>query len=94
MTRPFKKRKIRFKPGVTYFKPRGVPLSILEEVNLSMDEIEAIHLSDFKGINQTQASKNMGISQSTFQRTLEKAHQKIAEALIEGKAIKVRNMLQ
>ncbi len=93
MTRPLKERKIRFKPGVTYFKPRAIPLSSLEEVSLDMDEMEALRLSDLEGKNQAEASKKMNISQSTFQRILERARRKTAEALIEGKAIRVRNVL-
>jgi len=32
----------------------------------------------------------MKVSQSTLQRILTSAHKKVAEALIEGKAIKIR----
>ncbi len=93
MTRPLKKRKIGFTPGVTYFKPRAIPLSLLEEVSLDVDEMEAIRLSDLEGIDQTRASKKMGVSQSTFQRILERARGKIAEALIKGKAIKIKDVV-
>ncbi len=65
-------------------------MSALEEVNLNVDELEAIRLCDFKNLDQAEAAKRMKISQSTLQRTLTSARQKIAEALIEGKAIKIR----
>jgi predicted DNA-binding protein (UPF0251 family) len=89
MVRPIKPRRISFRPNAVYFKPRAIPLSILEEVDLGVDELEAIRLCDFKGLDQTKAAKKMGISQSTLGRTLSSARNKIAEALIEGKAIRI-----
>jgi len=90
MTRPLKPRRIFFDPNVTYFKPRAVPLSLLEEVDLNIDELEALRLCDLKNIEQIEAAKKMKISQSTLQRILTSAHKKVAEALIKGKAIKIR----
>ena len=90
MSRPPKQRKILFDPNVTYFKPRAVPLFELEEVDLAVDELEAVRLSDLKEFNQSEAAKKMNISQSTFQRILSSSHKKIAQALIEGKAIKIK----
>ncbi|MEA2020638.1 MAG: DUF134 domain-containing protein [Patescibacteria group bacterium] len=90
MPRPKKVRKIRFNPDVTYFKPRGVPLSELEEVDLSLEELEALRLADLKRTNQTEAAEQMGISQSTLHRVLAEGRRKIAEALVEGKAISVK----
>ena len=62
---------------------------MLEEVDLSMDELEALRLCDVENLEQTEAAKKMKVSQSTLQRILTSAHKKIAEALIEGKAIKI-----
>jgi len=90
MTRPTKPRKIIFDPNVTYFKPRAVPLSELEEVNLEVDELEALRLCDFEDLSQIKAAKKMGISQSTLQRILTSARRKVSEALIKGKAIKIK----
>lgn len=90
MIRPVKPRRIFFNPKVVYFKPRGIPLSFLDEIELTIDEIEALRLCDYKGLDQIEAAKKMKISQSTIQRILTSAHQKIAKALIEGKAIKIR----
>jgi len=89
MGRPKKRRTVRFAPGVTYFKPRGVPLSELEEVTLVVEELEAVRLADLEDMDQTSAAKKMRISQSTFHRVLAAAHRKIGDALINGKAIKV-----
>ena len=87
--RPRKIRHINFNPQTTYFKPQGIPLYSLEEVNLTADELESVRLKSYKGLDQTECAKKMKISQSTFQRILCVANQKIADALINGKAIKI-----
>jgi len=92
MVRPLKPRKVIFDPNVIYFKPRAVPLSALEEVNLDLDELEALRLCDLENLDQKAAAKKMGISQSTLGRTLTLARKKITEALIEGKAIKIKKL--
>ncbi|OGZ18892.1 MAG: hypothetical protein A2Z68_01305 [Candidatus Nealsonbacteria bacterium RBG_13_38_11] len=79
-----------FDPKSVYFKPRAIPLSVLEEVDLDVDEMEAVRLCDFKNLDQDEAAKRMKISQSTLQRTLTSARKKIAEALTEGKAIRIK----
>lgn len=89
MVRPQKPRLVNFQPDVTYYKPRGIPLSALEEVELTIDELEAVRLADFENLEQTEAAKEMKISQSTYHRILKKAHQKIAKALVTAKAIKI-----
>ena len=89
MSRPKIRRCMRFTPNVHYFKPRGIPLRDLEEVVLLPDELEALKLHEIDGLEQIEASKKMKISQSTFARTLESAHKKIAGAIIFGKAIRL-----
>ena len=54
-----------------------------------MDEMEAIRLKDHEDLEQEQAAKKMNISQPTFNRLLSSARKKIAEALINGKAIRI-----
>ncbi|MBD3282013.1 MAG: DUF134 domain-containing protein [Candidatus Portnoybacteria bacterium] len=89
MARPTKPRKINFDPKVKYFKPRAVPLSDLEEVVLSADELEAMRLHNAGDCNQKKCAKKMNVSASTFQRILTSAHKKVTKALVEGKAIKI-----
>ena len=89
MSRPFKCRRVAFIPGVTYFKPAGIPLRDLEEVRLSMEEAEALRLKDLEGLEQEQGAEKMNVSRPTFQRVLASARQKIADALLNGKAIKI-----
>ncbi|MBD3197110.1 MAG: DUF134 domain-containing protein, partial [Candidatus Lokiarchaeota archaeon] len=46
-------------------------------------------LKHYIKLNQKEAAEKMGISQPTFSRILENAHQKATEALIEGKEIRI-----
>jgi len=87
MTRPKKPRFLQFRPNVYYFKPQGIPLRMLEEVVLLPDELEALKLYEIDQLDQKNAADEMQISQPTFARILDKAHKKIAEAIISGKAI-------
>ncbi len=89
--RPKIRRCVRFKPNVYYFKPKGIPLHQLEEVILLADELEALKLYEVDGLDQTQSAKKMNISQPTFARILDGAQKKIAEAIVNGKAIRIEN---
>jgi len=89
MARPQKCRRVEFLPDVTYFKPAGIPLKDLEEVRMSIEEAEAIRLKDLEGLEQEQGAARMNISRPTFQRVLASARQKVADALLNGKAIMI-----
>lgn len=89
MPRPTKCRRVAFMPGVTYFKPAGIPLRVLEEVRLTVEEAEAIRLKDLEGLEQEGGAERMNVSRPTFQRVLVAARQKIADALLNGKAIRI-----
>jgi predicted DNA-binding protein (UPF0251 family)/phage FluMu protein Com len=76
-------------PGSNYFKPRGIPLSLLEEVVLTVDEFEAIRLADLESLYQEKAAEKMKVSRQTFGRIIDSAHKKVGEALVKGKALKI-----
>jgi len=78
---------IKFEPNVFYFKPRGVPLQKLKVVKVTIEEIESYRLRHIDKLEQSEAGKKMKISTSTYQRILNSAYDKIADALINGKAI-------
>ncbi|MDY6985577.1 MAG: DUF134 domain-containing protein [Candidatus Thermoplasmatota archaeon] len=82
-------RRIASQPKFTYFKPAGIRAMDLDEIELGMDEFEAIRLKDYLGLEQSEASFEMGISQPTFHRIIEEAHRKVAKAFIEGLLLKV-----
>jgi uncharacterized protein len=89
MVRPKNPRCLCFNPEVLYFKPRGIPMSVLEEEELFHDELEALKLHDVDDLDQVESAKRMKVSQPTFGRILDKAYKKIARAIIKGKAIKI-----
>ncbi|MDT3695334.1 MAG: DUF134 domain-containing protein [Ignavibacterium sp.] len=93
MARPEKKRHIRCKPACYYFKPTGIPMYELEEIELAKDELEALRLADFNELFQEDAALKMNISRATFGRIIMRAHHKIADAIINGKAIKIQETL-
>ena len=90
MPRPVKPRFIEKMPGVTYFKPSGIPARRLEEVVLTLDELEALRLKDAEGLEQRDCAARMGVAQSTFQRIISLARRKLAEAVVEGKALRIQ----
>jgi uncharacterized protein len=89
MARPRKCRWVEFEPGITFFKTQGIPMRGLEQVIISVDELEALRLSDFLGLNQEDVAQEMNVSRPTVTRMLARAHRAIAEALVYGKAIKI-----
>jgi predicted DNA-binding protein (UPF0251 family)/predicted Fe-Mo cluster-binding NifX family protein len=89
MPRPTCPRRVGFTPSITYFKPAGTPLGVLEEVRLGHDEVEAIRLKNLVGLSQEQAAAQMGVSQPTFHRLLVSAHQKLTDAVVNGKALRI-----
>lgn len=89
MPRPVKWRKVSFVPGVRYFIPAGTPKCELEENIVKIEELEALRLKDLEGLEQEECAERMEISRQTFQRILLTAREKVTDALIHGKAIRI-----
>ncbi|MFH1916328.1 MAG: DUF134 domain-containing protein [Nanoarchaeota archaeon] len=89
MGRPRLCRRIAFAPDVVYFKPAGTPLKELEESVISFEEYEAIRLKDLEGLEQEEAAAKMDISQPTFHRLILAARKKIADAVVNGKVLRI-----
>jgi len=89
MPRPHKCRRICFAPDFSYFKPAGIPGKDLEEIILTLDELEAIRLADKGGLYQEDAARRMDISRQTFGNIITAAHAKVADCLINGKILKI-----
>lgn len=89
MPRPPHCRWVGRLPDASYFKPRGIPLSDLQEVLVTVDELEALRLADLEGLYQEQAAERMKVSRQTFGRIIELARRKVAKALVEGKALRI-----
>ncbi len=89
MPRPQCPRKISHQPPATFFKPAGIPLYDLVEVELGADELEAIRLVDVEGLYHTEAAKKMGVSRQTFDRIIKKGRTQVATALVKGQALRI-----
>jgi len=89
MPRPYCCRRIAGRPAASIFKPIGVPMRMLDEIVMTLDEFEAIRLADLDGLYQESAAAQMGVSRPTFSRITASAHRKVADALVHGKALRI-----
>ncbi|MFY1110937.1 MAG: DUF134 domain-containing protein [Methanosarcinaceae archaeon] len=89
MVRPRKRRMVDFEHGLRHFKPEGDSPEPPEDVRLTIDELETMRLSYLEKLSQSDAAALMQIHQSTFQRTLKKTLEKITDAFVNGKAIRI-----
>lgn len=89
MPRPLKLRQVAQTPSATFFKPAGVPLRMLANVTLSLEEVEAIRLKDIEDLHQEECAKQMGVSRATFHQIVKSARAKLADAIVNGKSIRV-----
>jgi uncharacterized protein len=89
MPRPPKCRLIKNLPEVTYFKPRGTPMSVLDEAVLPVEGFEALRLVEIEGLDHDRASEQMNISRQTFGRILAAARRTLAEAVVLGQALRI-----
>lgn len=89
MPRPRKRRTLGRAPRPAVYKPSGVPLDGLQRIPLLYEELEALRLADLQGLTQAEAAAHMGVSRSTFQRTVARARTQVARALVEGHALEI-----
>jgi len=89
LARPVKPKLVGEAPRTDYFKPRGIPFNQLEEVALTIEELEALRLVDLEGMYQEDAAREMGVSRQTIQRMITGARAKVIEALVAGKALRI-----
>jgi predicted DNA-binding protein (UPF0251 family) len=81
---------VETEPGVTFFKPRGIPLRSLEQTVITVDELEAMRLADFLEMTQEEVAQKMQVSRPTVTRMLARARRTVADALVHGKAICIK----
>lgn len=89
MSRPPCCRRVGASPPCVLFKPAGVPCRGLEQVVLTVDELESLRLADLEGLYQSQAAARMNVSQPTFARIVASARKKVAAALSQGRALRI-----
>jgi predicted DNA-binding protein (UPF0251 family) len=90
MPRPPKCRRIGWEPEASIFKPAGVPGHALEQVTLSLDELEAARLADLEGLYQEQAARRMEVSRQTFGNIVASARRKLADCVVNGKLLRIQ----
>ncbi len=87
-----RRKKVRYiqkMPKTVQFSPRGKP-GRPDEIELRVDQFEALRLADFEGFEQIDGAKIMGISRPTFGRILREGRRIIVDALVNGKIIRIR----
>jgi predicted DNA-binding protein (UPF0251 family) len=89
VARPTKWRKVGFIPKIRYFVPHDSDPAQVEENILRIEELEALRLKDLEGMEQEGCAAQMEISRQTFQRILSVAREKVADSLINGKALRI-----
>ncbi len=89
MPRPTQVRFVRAASKIRGLKPLGIPMTELDIITMQLDELEAVRLADREGLYHEEAAERMGVSRVTFGRILVRARAKLAEALVEGKALLV-----
>lgn len=95
MPRPVKWRKVDFIPNTTYYAPcpkgscRSLKEIEMKELQVKIEELEALRLKDIEGFSQEECARMMEVSRQTFQNILEEARRKVATALVEGNAISI-----
>jgi predicted DNA-binding protein (UPF0251 family)/predicted Fe-Mo cluster-binding NifX family protein len=89
MPRPINERRLGAPIPQRVMKPAGIPARELQEVLLGFDEAEALRLADLEGLYQEAAARSMGVSRQTFGRIIEMARRKTADAILNGKALRI-----
>ena len=90
MARPKRFRRVSQFPKESYFVPYGIPKCKLDEINLTVEELEAMRLKDVEDLSQEDCAEQMGVSRQTFQLIIESGRTKLTSALLEGKAISIK----
>jgi predicted DNA-binding protein (UPF0251 family) len=90
MPRPCKCRRIGWQPETSIFKPAGVPGQALEQVTLSLDELESVRLADLEGLYQEEAAGRMEVSRQTFGNIVASARRKLADCVVNGKLLRIQ----
>ena len=90
MARPIKRRHVCLLPEVNKFGPINSSIEKEDIITMSVEEYETIRLIDLDRLTQEESAKSMGVARSTIQRIYDEARKKLADALINGKTLKIK----
>lgn len=80
-----KLRRVGIIPEYRGFTPDG--LASGDAINMTVDELEVLRLCDLGGLSQEEVAQHMGIARATVAAICSRAHRKVANALVNGRAI-------
>ena len=80
-----KLRRVGIIPEYRGFTPDG--LASGDAIDMTVDELEVLRLCDLEGLNQEAVAQQMGIARATVAAICSRAHRKVAEALVNGRAL-------
>lgn len=87
MARPIKTRIICRKPEIDTFGPSNINNKFY--IYMDLEEYEAIRLIDYEGLTQEECADFMNVARTTVQRIHDEARKKLADAIVNGKTIKI-----
>ena len=79
-----KLRRVGIIPEYRGFTPDG--LASGDAIDMTVDELEVLRLCDLEGLNQEAVALHMGIARATVAAISSRAHRKVANALVNGRA--------
>lgn len=82
-----KLRRVGIIPEYRYFTPDG--LASGDAIEMTVDELEVLRLCDLEGLNQQTVAQQMGIARATVAAICSRAHRKVANALVNGRALSI-----
>ena len=80
-----KLRRVGIIPEYRGFTPDG--LASGDAIDMTVDELEVLRLCDLEGLNQEAVAQQMGIARATVAAICSRAHRKVADALVNGRAL-------
>ena len=80
-----KLRRVGIIPEYRGFTPDG--LASGDAIEMTVDELEVLRLCDLEGLNQEAVAQQMGIARATVAAICSRAHRKVANALVNGRAL-------
>ena len=90
MPRPRKWRKVCCLPENNRFGPLDAPANSENFIHMTVDEYETIRLIDLEGLTQEECAGHMNIARTTVQGIYNEARKKVAESLVNGKALLIK----